>query len=109
MNMINWTEIIIFALGLVMSICASLLTKQVLPWLKSKNLYDAAVVAVDAAEALYGRYKGEEKLKAALDSLKAQVYDIESARVIDAVQAAWKNLDSMMHLSGEKEIEGNNG
>lgn len=103
MEMINWTEIIIFALGLVMSICMSLLTKQVIPWLKAKNLFDAASVAVDAAEALYGRYDGEKKLKAALDSLAERGYDIESTAVINAVQAAWKNLDSVMHMSGEKE------
>lgn len=104
MQMINWTEIIIFVIGLVMSVCLSLLTKQVIPWLKNKNLFDAASIAVDAAEALYGRYGGETKLKAALESLKAKGYDIESQPVINAVQAAWKNLDSVMHMSGEKEV-----
>ncbi len=64
---LNWTEIIIFLLGLVVSICVSLITKQLVPWLKDKNLYEAATVAVDAAEALYGRYHGEQKLIAALD------------------------------------------
>lgn len=103
MQMINWTEIIIFVIGLVMSVCVSLLTKQVIPWLKAKNLYDAAQVAVDAAEALYGRYDGEKKLKAALEALAQKGYDIESTAVINAVQAAWKNLDSVMHMSGEKE------
>lgn len=109
MDMINWTEIIIFAIGLVMSICVSLLTKQAIPWLKSKNLYEAAVVAVEAAEALYGRYKGEEKLKVAMDAMAARGYDINSDRVIQAVQAAWKNLDTAMHASGEKELLGVNG
>jgi hypothetical protein len=109
MAMINWTEIIIFAIGLVISLCVSLLTKQAIPWLKSKNLYEAAVVAVEAAEALYGRYKGEDKLKAALDQMKAQGYDVESERVIAAVQAAWKQLDTAMHASGEKELLGVNG
>ena len=70
MEMINWTEIIVGVLGLVISVCVSLLTKQAIPWLKSKNLYEAAVVAVEAAEAIYGRYKGEDKLRAAMDSMK---------------------------------------
>ncbi|MBR4457370.1 MAG: hypothetical protein IKS31_00210 [Clostridia bacterium] len=63
----NWTTIIVFVLGIIVSICVSLITKQLVPWLKEKNLYEAAVVAVNAAEALYGRYHGEEKLAAALE------------------------------------------
>jgi hypothetical protein len=106
---LDWTSIIVFVFGLVVSICLSLLSKQVIPWLKAKNLFEAAQVAVDAAEAIYGRYNGETKLKAALESMAARGYDVNSDAVINAVQAAWKNLDSVMHMSGEKEIEGNNG
>ena len=75
--MFDLTTIIVFALGIVVSVCVSLITKQLVPWLKDKNLYEAAVVAVNAAEALYGRYHGEEKLAAALNSLKEKGYDIE--------------------------------
>lgn len=101
----NWTEIIVLVIGIVFSILGSLLTKQLIPWLKEKKLYDAAIVAVDAAEALYGRYHGEEKLKAALDSLATKGYDIESKTVIEALNAAWKNLDWTMYSIGEKEAK----
>ena len=100
---LDWTAIITLVLGLVVSICVSLVTKQLVPWLKEKNLYEAAVVAVDAAEALYGRYHGEEKLVAALESMKAKGYDVDSQKVAEAVRAAWKNLDSAMRMTGEKE------
>ena len=48
---------------------------------------------------------GEEKLKAALDSLAERGYDIDSNRVIDAVRAAWKELDQAMYMDGEKKPE----
>ena len=101
----NWTEIIISVIGLFVIIATGLITKQLVPWLKSKNLYDAALVAVNAAEALYGRYHGEEKLAAAIESLKAHGYDINSNRVKEALNAAWKELDRAMYECGEKEIE----
>ena len=50
-------QIIIGITSLVVIILSGLITKQLVPWLKEKNLYDAAVVAVNAAEALYGRYQ----------------------------------------------------
>lgn len=107
--MFDWTQIIILLIGIVFSVLGTLVAKQLIPWLKDKKLYDAAVVAVDAAEALYGRYHGEEKLKTALDSLAAKGYKIDSKAVIEALNAAWKNLDSAMFFSGEKELLGING
>lgn len=104
MEMFNWTEIIVLVIGILASICITLVTRQVVPWLKEKKLYEAAMVAVDAAEALYGRYNGESKLKAALTSLKDKGYDIESQTVIEALRAAWKNLDLAMIGSGAKEV-----
>ena len=78
-----------------------------MPWLKSKKLYDAAVVAVDAAEALYGRYHGEEKLEAALAYMTEKGFKVDSAEVLRAIQAAWKNLDMSMRMVGEKETVNN--
>lgn len=101
----NLTQIIVAALGLFGTIVATLIAYQLVPWLKSKNLYEAAVIAVNAAEALYGRYHGEEKLNAALDMLKDKGYKIENAQVINAVKAAWKQLDIAMYNDGEKYIE----
>ena len=98
----NLTEIIISAIGLIVVILSGLISSQLVPWLKSKNLYQAALVAVNAAEALYGRYHGEEKLAAALQSLKEKGYDIDSDRVKEALNAAWKEMDRAMYESGEK-------
>lgn len=100
-----YTEIIVSVIGLVVIILGGLITKQLVPWLKEKNLYQAALVAVNAAEALYGRYHGSEKLDAALKSLEARGYDINSERVKEALGAAWKELDRAMYADGEKLIE----
>ena len=54
-----YTEIIVSVIGLIVIILSGLITRQLGPWLKEKNLYQAAIVAVNAAEALYGRYHGE--------------------------------------------------
>ena len=99
------TDIIIYAISLVFGILSILITTQVVPWLKDKRLFDAAVIAVHAAEALYGRYNGEQKFTEALESLKARGYDINSEKVIEAVRAAWKQLDQAMYLDGEKKVE----
>lgn len=99
------TQILVAALGLIGTIIAALIATHVIPWLKSKNLYEAAVIAVNAAEALYGRYNGEDKLRAALNMLKEKGYKLEDAEVINAVRAAWKQLDIAMYNDGEKIAE----
>ena len=99
------TNIILYIIGIITTALSILLVKQVVPWLKDKRLYEAAIIAVNAAEALYGRYNGEQKLQAALESLKQRGYDIESEKVIEAIRSAWKQLDQAMYLDGEKTIE----
>ena len=99
------TNIIVYVIGLGALILSTLIATQVVPLLKDKRLYDAAVIAVNAAEALYGRYNGDQKLEAALNSLKERGYDIESDKVLEAIRAAWKQLDQAMYLDGEKKIE----
>ena len=96
------TQIIVASLGLIGTVVAAVIAYYVIPWLKSKNLYEAAVIAVNAAEALYGRYHGEDKLRAALNMLKEKGYSIEDAEVINAIRAAWKQLDMAMYNDGEK-------
>lgn len=98
----DYTAILTTVIALVTIILTGLITKQLVPWLKSKNLYDAAVVAVNAAEALYGRYHGDEKLTAALNSLKEKGFDVDSSKVREALSAAWKEMDRAMYESGEK-------
>ena len=101
-EVINMTEVIIYIIGIIATTLSILIAKQVVPWLKDKRLYDAAIIAVHAAEALYGRYNGEQKFAAALESLKQKNYDIQSEKVIEAIRAAWKQLDQAMYLDGEK-------
>ena len=96
------TQIIVYAILLISGIISFMLGKYVVPWLKDKHLYEVAVVVVKSAEAAYGRGNGEQKFAAALESLKARGYDIESEKVLEAVRAAWKELDQAMYLDGEK-------
>lgn len=62
----DWTTILVLVIGLVFTFFTGIAVKHVIPWLKERQLYDAAMIAVNAAEAVYGRYHGEEKLAAAL-------------------------------------------
>ena len=96
------TQILVTTLGLLGTLIAALVAYHVVPWLKSKNLYEAAVIAVHAAEALYGRYNGSEKLAAALKMLADKGYKVDTTEVQNAVQAAWKQLDIAMYNDGEK-------
>ena len=98
----DYTQVIIGIIGVLITLLLGLVSKQLIPWLKDKHLYDAAIVAVNAAEAIYGRYNGSQKLKAALESLKQKGFNINSTQVAEAVEAAWKQLDQAMHMSGEK-------
>lgn len=79
------------------------MTKQLVPWLKDKKLYDAAVIAVNAVEAIYGRYGGEKKLEAAIQLLIDNGFKVDRASMILALKAAWKELDIRMIEAGVKE------
>ena len=57
------------------------------PWLKQHNLLEAATVAVEYAEAVVGRYNGEEKWQLALTLLESKGWDIHSNEVIEALKA----------------------
>ena len=60
------------------------------PWLEQHNLLEAAKTAVEYAEAVLGRYNGEDKLNMALAYLKKNGWNIESEIVLAAVQAKWQ-------------------
>lgn len=102
----DWTQIIVLVIALITTVLVGLITKQLVPWLKERNLHDAAIVAVDAAEALYGRYHGEEKLEYALNILKEQGYKVDTQIVLNALKSAWKQLDIAMVDAGMKEVKG---
>lgn len=73
------------------------------PWLEINHLMAAATIAVSAAEALYGRYHGAEKLDAALAQLKEAGWDITREDVLNAVRAAWQKMNTSQIAAGEKE------
>lgn len=115
---LDWTQIVTqivnWVLGGVLTAIAGLATwaakKYVypwlrdvaVPWLKQNNLLKAAQVAVQYAEAVVGRYNGEEKLKLALMVLESRGY-IYSDEVYQAVIAKWKELDIAQIAAGIKD------
>ena len=78
--------------------------RYVKPWLTEHRLYEAAEIAVQSAEAIYGRYHGKDKLQEALNQLKAIGFDIEADDVLNAVRAAWQRLNTSQIAAGEKTI-----
>lgn len=73
------------------------------PWLKQHNLLVAAQVALEYAEAVVGRFNGEEKLKLALTVLESKGWDIDSDTVLQAVKAKWLELNLAQVAAGVKE------
>ena len=80
--------------------------KYVKPWLSQRDLTDAAQIVVEAVEALLGRYCGEEKWELALEKMADRGFYTDSQQVIDALKAAWKQLDRAMIAAGEKDVYG---
>ncbi len=58
-----------------------------------------------AAEAVYGRGGGKDKLVYALNRLKERGYRIETNEVLDAIEAEWKKLDIEEIAAGIKTAE----
>lgn len=102
---IDWTPIITAFIAVIITIMSRMVIKYAVPWLKRHNLTEAADVAVKAAEAIYGRYNGDEKLRAAIEMLKAQGFIVTSDDVIKAIKAAWQDLNLQMIEAGVKETE----
>ena len=103
MSSFDWTNVIIFTIGVLVAFLEEFIRRKLMPWLKDKKLMDAAQAAVDLAEALIGRGEGERKLQIALRQLQEKGYNIDLKSVLDAVQAAWRKLDLRMIENGKKE------
>ena len=71
------------------------------PWLKQKNLLEAAKVAVQYAEGVVGRFNGEEKLQLALTIMESRGW-IKSDEVLQALKAKWVELDLAQITAGVK-------
>ena len=59
-------------------------------------------MAVEYAEAVVGRFNGEEKLKLALTVLESKGWDISSDEVLQAVKAKWQELNLAQVAAGVK-------
>ena len=104
---IDWTALVVAVIGVIGTAASALLgrvwVKYVKPWLAQRDLTDAAKIVVEAVEALLGRYCGEDKWKLALEKMADRGFYTDSQQVIDALKAAWKQLDMAMIAAGEKE------
>ena len=108
---IDWTPLVVAVIGVIgtalSAAIARVWVRWVRPWLEKRNLTDAAKIVVEAVEAILGRYCGAEKWKLALEKMEARGFNIDSDVVLDALRAAWQQLNRDMIESGEKtEIEG---
>lgn len=101
----DWTPVVTSIINMISLVAIWLLTAFVRPWLEKHNLYDAAVVAVNSAEAIFGRYHGEDKLRAAIAYMASKGFNTDSDKVIDAVQQAWKNMNFGQIAMGVKKPE----
>lgn len=107
---IDWTALVVAVIGVIGTLASALLgrvwVKYVKPWLSHRDLTDAAKIVVEAVEALPGRYCGEDKWKLALEKMADRGFYTDSQQVIDALKAAWKQLDMAMIAAGEKDVYG---
>lgn len=107
---IDWTALVVAVIGVIGTAVSALLgrvwVKYVRPWLEQRELTDAAKIVVEAVEALLGRYCGEDKWKLALQKMADRGFYTDSQQVIDALKAAWKQLDMAMIAAGEKDVYG---
>lgn len=107
---IDWTALVVAVIGVIGTALSALIgrvwVKYVRPWLEQRDLTDAAKIVVEAVEALLGRYCGEDKWKLALRKMADRGYYTDSQQVIDALKAAWKQLDMAMIAAGEKDVYG---
>lgn len=107
-ELIDWTALVVAVIGVIGTALSALLgrvwVKYVKPWLEQRDLTDAAKIVVEAVEALLGRYCGEDKWKLALEKMADRGFYTDSQQVIDALKAAWKQLDMAMIAAGEKKI-----
>lgn len=109
-ELIDWTALVVAMIGVIGTALSALLgrvwVKYVCPWLEQRDLTDAAKIVVEAVEAIFGRYCGEQKWQAALEKMVERGFNIDSDIVLDALKAAWKQLDMAMIAAGEKDVYG---
>ncbi len=83
----------------IILLLAALITRKVIPWIKSKttkeqqqNLVAAARIAVYAAEQVFGAGQGKEKLAYALEALRKAGYNIDETLAREAIEKAVRDM-----------------
>lgn len=107
----DWPKLMGQALSWLVSVLASALLaligyygrKYAAPWLRENRLTTLAQELVRAAEARFGRKQGEVKLKQVFAWLRERGIDIDDTQVVQAVMAAWQDLDLEMIAIGAKD------
>ena len=81
-ELIDWTALVVAVIGVIGTALSALLgrvwVKYVKPWLEQRDLTDAAKIIVEAVEAIFGRYCGEQKWQAALEKMVERGFNIDS-------------------------------
>ena len=103
---VDWTALVVAVIGTAAAFLGACMRQvwvhHVRPWLEQRDLSDAAKIVVGAVEALLGRYCGEEKWELALQKMAERGFNMDSDAVMDALRAAWKELDLQQIMAGEK-------
>lgn len=98
MNTIDITPVV----NAVIALAATVVSVFLIPWIKSKTtaqqrseLVAWAKIGVAAAEQLYkGAGRGEEKKQYVIDFLKQKGFKVDEESVINAIEAAVKQLNT---------------
>ena len=106
--MIDLTKIV----EAVIALAAAVITGLLIPWVRmrlsaaQREKLDAVIeVAVMAAEQMYGKGMGQEKLKAAVDYIEGKGYTVDIEEIEAAVWACINCEKMEIEGEGEKEEE----
>ena len=108
----DWTPIFLGFIGLLGTVVSTMAAYAFKRWIKplllkmgldEDRLSVLAQIFVDAAEATYGRYNGDQKLQQVLVWLREYGFNVDSTLVLAAVKAAWKDLDMRQRAYGDKD------
>lgn len=109
--LVDWTQIVTDIMtwgvrilsGILLALFSYIGKKYMAPWVKENRLTGLVYELVRAAEARFGRNQGETKLRQVFDWLRAKGINADDDAVIQAVMAAWQDLDFEMISLGLKE------
>lgn len=101
------TEVIAWVVRIVSAAILALIgyfgKKYIVPWLEQHRLFSLARELVRAAEAKFGRHEGVAKLEQVLLWMDERGLKTDRDTIIQAVLAAWQELDLQMIDLGIKE------